>query len=165
MSELFYTYIDSPVGRLLLAGDGEALHRIGFPRQKAAQEPASDWLRRNGMFQDAIAQLKAYFAGELHEFDLPLAPAGTAFQQRTWKALLDIPYGETRSYGEIARQIGKPTASRAVGAANGVNPLPIVIPCHRVIGSSGHLVGFGGGLAAKERLLVLEQRHVPFMLR
>lgn len=165
MSERFYTYLDSPIGRLLLVGDGHALHRIGFPVGRAAMTPESDWLRRNGVFQEVISQLNAWFAGELHQFDLPLAPQGTPFQQRVWKALLGIPYGETRSYGDIARQIGKPTASRAVGAANGLNPIPIIIPCHRVIGSSGQLVGFGGGLPAKKRLLVLEQNHIPFTLQ
>lgn len=165
MSERFYTYLDSPIGRLLLAGDGHALHRIGFPAGKAAMQPESDWLRRNGVFREVIAQLNAWFAGELHQFNLPLAPEGTPFQQRVWRALLDIPYGETRSYGDIARQIGKPTASRAVGAANGLNPIPIIIPCHRVIGSSGQLVGFGGGLPTKRQLLVLEQRHIPFTLQ
>lgn len=165
MSELFYTYLDSPIGRLLLAGDGNALHRVGFPEGKAALEPESDWLRRNGLFQEAISQLKGYFAGELHQFDLPLAPRGTPFQQRVWKALREIPYGETRSYADIARHIGKPTATRAVGAANGLNPIPIIIPCHRVIGSSGQLVGFGGGLPTKKQLLMLEQNHVPFTLQ
>lgn len=165
MNERFYTHLDSPIGRLLLAGDGHALHRIGFPAGKAAMQPESDWLRRNGVFHEAIAQLNAWFAGELHQFDLPLAPQGTPFQQRVWKALLDIPYGETRSYGDVARQIGKPTASRAVGAANGLNPIPIIIPCHRVIGSSGQLVGFGGGLPTKKWLLALEQSHIPFTLQ
>lgn len=165
MSERFYTHLDSPVGRLLLVGDGHALHRIGFPAGRAAMTPESDWLRRNGVFQEVISQLNAWFGGELHQFDLPVAPKGTPFQLRVWKALQGIPYGETRSYGEIARQIGKPTASRAVGAANGLNPIPIIIPCHRVIGSSGQLVGFGGGLPTKERLLVLEQSHIPFALQ
>lgn len=165
MNEWFYTHLDSPVGRLLLVGDGHALHRIGFPAGKAAMKPESDWLRRNGVFHEVIAQLNAWFAGELYQFDLPLAPQGTPFQQRVWKALLEIPYGETRSYGDIARQIGKPTASRAVGAANGLNPIPIIIPCHRVIGSSGQLVGFGGGLPIKKQLLVLEQNHIPFTLQ
>ena len=110
-------------------------------------------------------QLEAYFAGELQRFDLALAPDGTDFQQAVWQALTTIPYGATCSYGEIARQIGKPKASRAVGAANGQNPIPIIIPCHRVIGSTGKLTGFGGGLAAKEILLELEQRFAPFALQ
>jgi methylated-DNA-[protein]-cysteine S-methyltransferase len=165
MGEMFYTYLDSPVGRLLLAGDGTALHRIGFPAGKAALKPEPDWLRHNGLFRNATDQLRAYFAGALQQFDLPLAPQGTPFQQKVWKALLEIPYGETRSYGNIALSIGKPTASRAIGAANGVNPIPIIIPCHRVIGSSGQLVGFGGGLPTKKKLLTLEQDHMPFTLQ
>ncbi|MEX1197939.1 MAG: methylated-DNA--[protein]-cysteine S-methyltransferase [Pseudohongiellaceae bacterium] len=164
MNETFYTTLDSPVGSLLLAGDGQALLRIGFPTGKTALKPGSDWLRRNGLFRESIAQLKAYFAGELQRFNLPLAPQGTPFQQQVWHALREIPYGETRSYGDIARRIGKPAASRAVGAANGLNPIPIIIPCHRVIGSSGQLVGFGGGLPTKKKLLMLEQSHIPFTL-
>ncbi|MBK9168153.1 MAG: methylated-DNA--[protein]-cysteine S-methyltransferase [Bryobacterales bacterium] len=105
---------------------------------------------------EALRQLHAYFAGELHEFDLPLAPEGTPFQRRVWEALRAIPYGETRSYGDIAKAIGAPKASRAVGAANGRNPIPVVVPCHRVIGADGSLTGFGGGLAIKRTLLDLE---------
>lgn len=113
--------------------------------------------RRHQVLLEAERQLQAYFAGELRQFDLPLEPEGTPFQQRVWKQLLTIPYGETRSYMEIARQIGAPAAVRAVGAANGANPLPIVVPCHRVIGASGKLVGYGGGLPLKQRLLALER--------
>lgn len=165
MNTSFYTYLDSPIGSLLLVGDGNALQRIGFPEAGAPRKPESDWLRRNGVFQDVIGQLNAWFAGELYQFDLPLALAGTPFQRRVWNTLLEIPYGETRSYGDIAHQMGRPTASRAVGAANGRNPIPIIIPCHRVIGHSGQLVGFGGGLPTKKKLLRLEQRHVPFALQ
>ncbi|MGM0631823.1 MAG: methylated-DNA--[protein]-cysteine S-methyltransferase [Pseudomonadota bacterium] len=165
MKESFYTYLDSPIGSLLLVGDGNALQRIGFPEAGAPRKPESDWLRRNGVFRDVIEQLNAWFAGERYQFDVPLALEGTPFQRRVWNALLEIPYGETRSYGDIARQIGRPTASRAVGAANGLNPIPIIIPCHRVIGSSGQLVGFGGGLPTKKQLLMLEQSHVPFTLQ
>lgn len=113
--------------------------------------------RRHPVLREAERQLRAYFAGELRQFELPLEPEGTPFQQRVWMALVKIPYGETRSYMEIARSIGAPAAMRAVGAANGANPLPIVVPCHRVIGSSGKLVGYGGGLPLKRRLLALER--------
>lgn len=164
MKTTYYTYMESPIGNLLLAGDGQALNVLGFPSGKAVRKHQPDWLRRNQMFDREKAQLNAYFAGELQEFDLPLAPEGTAFQQLVWRELLNIPYGETRSYGDIAKSIGQPKASRAVGAANGLNPIPIIIPCHRVIGSTGKLVGFGGGLATKERLLSLEQSVLPFQL-
>ena len=165
MTRLLYTCMESPIGSLLLLGDGRQLHRIGLPEGKAAIKPEKEWRRRDDAFQEVIHQLRAYFSGSLHQFELPFAAAGTPFQQRVWKALQEIPYGETRSYGEIARHIGKPTASRAVGAANGLNPLPIIIPCHRVIGASGKLTGFGGGLPTKERLLALERNNVPFTLQ
>ncbi|PCH60789.1 MAG: cysteine methyltransferase, partial [SAR86 cluster bacterium] len=108
------------------------------------------------VFKQAKAQLMSYFAGNLQDFVLPLAPSGTQFQCEVWQALQTIAYGETVTYGEIAQQIGRPKSSRAVGAANGQNPIPVIIPCHRVIGSSGKLVGFGGGLSTKEHLLELE---------
>lgn len=122
-------------------------------------------MRRNDAFKPVKQQLAAYFAGELTDFNLVLAPEGTDFQLAVWTALQKIPYGETCSYGDIANRIGKPEASRAVGAANGQNPLPIVIPCHRVIGSNGSLTGFGGGLDCKQFLLRLEQTHAPFSLQ
>lgn len=165
MSETFYSYYDSPVGKLLLAGDESALTLISFPGGKAARQPAPDWLRRNELFKTVKHQLAAYFAGELTEFDLALRPEGTGFQLLVWQALRQISYADTRSYGDIAALVGKPDASRAVGAANGQNPLPIVIPCHRVIGSNGDLTGFGGGLACKKYLLALEQTHTPFSLQ
>jgi methylated-DNA-[protein]-cysteine S-methyltransferase len=161
---LYYTYTPSPLGDLLLAGQGETLSFIGFPEGKARMRHQDIWLPDDLAFRAARQQLRAYFAGELMQFDLPLAPVGTPFQQLVWQALQSIPYGQTRSYGEIAAQIGRPRASRAVGAANGRNPLPIVIPCHRVIGATGNLTGFGGGLEAKARLLRLEQFHAPFRL-
>lgn len=164
MSETFYSFYESPVGKLLLAGDDSALTLISFPGGKAARQPAPDWLRRNELFTSVKQQLAAYFAGELTEFDLALRPEGTGFQLLVWQALRQIPYAETCSYGDIAAMVGKPEASRAVGAANGQNPLPIVIPCHRVIGSNGDLTGFGGGLACKKHLLALEQAHTPFSL-
>lgn len=155
---LAYTYIDSPVGTLLLAGDAECLRYVSFPTGKRARRPLDSWRRDDTLFTDAINQLRAYFAGELTAFELPLQFNGTTFQKSVWSALRDIPYGETRSYGELAERIGRPTASRAVGAANGANPLPIVVPCHRVIGANGTLTGFGGGVETKAFLLGLEQR-------
>lgn len=137
----------------MVAGDGQRLHRIGFPCGKRPARPAADWRRDDELFNAAFAQLRAYFAGELTRFDLPLYFSGTAFQNAVWSALRDIPYGETISYTELAGRIGRPAASRAVGAANGANPLPIVIPCHRVIGADGSLTGFGGGVETKRYLL------------
>jgi methylated-DNA-[protein]-cysteine S-methyltransferase len=153
---MHYSYLDSPVGRLLLAGDEAGLRLICFPTEKRMPEPA--WRQGDAPFAEALRQLEAYFAGELSEFDLALAPEGTPFQLSVWRALRRIPYGETVSYGEVAKAIGRPSACRAVGAANGSNPLPIVIPCHRVIGSTGKLTGFGGGLDTKAALLALERR-------
>lgn len=155
---MFYTYVATPIGELLLAGTHEALHFVGFPAGKSCLRHQDCWLHDEKPFAEAKRQLAAYFAGELTAFELSLAPQGTAFQQQVWRALQRIPYGHTCSYGDIARQVGSPAASRAVGAANGRNPLPIIIPCHRVIGSTGKLTGFGGGLSAKAQLLRLEQR-------
>jgi methylated-DNA-[protein]-cysteine S-methyltransferase len=153
---VIYRFLDSPVGRLLLARDAAGLRLIHFQNGRP-ERPPRDWASRDDAFDDVAAQLSEYFAGERRAFDLPLAPEGTPFQQRVWTALLDIPYGETISYGELASRIGRRSASRAVGLANGSNPLPIVIPCHRVIGSNGKLTGYGGGLPLKERLLALER--------
>ena len=158
----FYTYHDTPIGSLLLAGQGDALSLLGFAQGKMKRRHESGWQRDDEPFSDAMDQLNQYFTGELDTFDLRLAPAGTEFQRTVWQALLEIPYGETWSYGQLAKHIDRPKASRAVGAANGVNPIPIIIPCHRVIGSSGKLTGFGGGLETKEYLLGLEsQRMAP----
>jgi methylated-DNA-[protein]-cysteine S-methyltransferase len=148
--------ISTPVGRLRLAGDENGLRSISFQNRFPPAAPAESPLSTEEPFRQAITQLEAYFAGELRQFDLLLAPEGTAFQREVWSALTVIPYGETVSYGELARRLGRPAASRAVGAANGQNPIPIVIPCHRVIGADGSLTGFGGGLAIKRRLLDLE---------
>jgi methylated-DNA-[protein]-cysteine S-methyltransferase len=152
-----YRWVESPLGRLLIAGDGEGLRSIAFDREGRRCTPESDWIRDDGLLVDPASQLEAYFAGRLVRFDLDLAPTGTEFQLAVWKALEAIPYGETVSYGEIATRIGKPTAVRAVGTANGANPLPIVIPCHRVIGKDGSLTGYGGGLDLKASLLELER--------
>ena len=154
---MYYRHMDSPVGRLLLASDDAGLRLIAFPGDSTARTPDPGWRRDDGPFVDAVRQLDGYFAGALTAFDLPLAPQGTPFQLAVWQALRRIPYGETVSYGDLARAIGRPTAVRAVGAANGRNPLPIVIPCHRVIGANGDLTGFGGGLDTKAALLALER--------
>jgi methylated-DNA-[protein]-cysteine S-methyltransferase len=158
---VLYTYLDSPIGPLLLAGDGEALCRVGFPRGKGKVAPQDGWMRDDTAFVAARSQLSEYFAGTRRTFDLPLAPIGTAFQVSVWTSLALIPFGKTWSYGELARHVGRPGASRAVGAANGANPLPIVLPCHRVIGSDGSLTGFGGGIETKRWLLALEATGTP----
>jgi methylated-DNA-[protein]-cysteine S-methyltransferase len=149
--------IDSPVGKLLLTGDGTALTGVYF-LDADDPGPADAGLNRSpGAFREVTAQLAAYFDGELMDFDLPLAPHGTAFQLAVWAELTRIPYGATTSYGDIAKALGKsPVASRAVGAANGRNPIPIIIPCHRVIGADGGLTGYGGGLDRKLTLLKVE---------
>ncbi len=157
MAGVRYTQIESPVGPLLLAGDEAGLRQIRFAQGKQPARVEASWTKDRAFFSSLIGQLRAYFAGELERFDHPLAPAGTPFQLKVWKELCAIPYGETVSYGELARRIGNANASRAVGLANGSNPIPIVIPCHRVIGSNGRLTGYGGGLAIKEKLLALER--------
>jgi methylated-DNA-[protein]-cysteine S-methyltransferase len=151
-------WIDSPVGRLKLIASDEGLAGIlwetGRPGGALSKTAAED--AAHPLLVATERQLGEYFAGSRREFDLKLDPEGTPFQRKVWKALLTIPFGETRSYGQIARQIGRPTAVRAVGAANGSNPISIVTPCHRVVGSTGKLTGFGGGLDAKAYLLALE---------
>jgi methylated-DNA-[protein]-cysteine S-methyltransferase len=152
-----YTTLDSPLGDLLLVGHRQALSGIAFlSHAPAASMLSSHWLRDDDAFAAVARQLRAYFAGELRSFELPLAPRGTPFQQRVWTALADIPYGSTRTYGQLAQQLGQPLAARAVGLANARNPIPIVIPCHRLVGADGALVGYGGGLANKRWLLALE---------
>jgi methylated-DNA-[protein]-cysteine S-methyltransferase len=153
-----YCEISTPVGRLLLAGDEEGLRRIAFQSELHSTEVAERWQRTEEPFQEAIAQLEAYFAGRLRRFDLALAPEGTPFQREVWSALTVIPYGETVSYSELARRLGRPAASRAVGAANGRNPIPIIIPCHRVIGADGSLTGFGGGGGPRDQAPPAESR-------
>ncbi len=151
-----YCEIATPIGPLLLAGDDAGLRLVSFQGGPHRIEPAADWRRSREPFRATIAQLQAYFAGTLKDFDLPLALEGTAFQQKVWALLRAIPYGETMTYAELARRLGRSTAYRAVGAANRRNPIPIIIPCHRVIGTDGSLTGFGGGLAVKRALLRLE---------
>lgn len=160
---IHYLTIDSPIGPLTLAGRDSILTSLRMVDQ--TYEPShADWSLAPGEFGYAVEQLNAYFAGELSDFDIEFDLRGTEFQQRVWKALLTIPYGETRSYGEIAEQIGAPGSARAVGWANGHNPIAIVVPCHRVIGANGTLTGYGGGLARKRTLLELEKRRASVNL-
>lgn len=154
----FYHYYNSPFGRLLLAGDGIHLSLLGFPAGAMARQHFGDWIENPKPFKEAVSQLESYFAGELREFKLKLDVNGTDFQRNVWSALASIPYGQTWTYGQLAKHIGKPKASRAVGAANGANPLPIIIPCHRVVAAGGKLGGFGGGLEMKNSLLTLESK-------
>jgi methylated-DNA-[protein]-cysteine S-methyltransferase len=163
MSAVSYTRIESPVGKLLLAAEAQGLRLVSFESSKRATPVQPDWKENKAPFAEVIRQLRAYFDGELREFDLPLAPEGTAFQLRVWNSLRTIPYGETISYGQLAQRIGNPKAVRAVGLANGCNPIPIIIPCHRVIGSDGSLTGFGGGLPNKKKLLALESRQMSLL--
>lgn len=154
---MYYHVLKSPIGKLLLAGTEEALCQVHFQSGRDSVEPRAEWERNAKPFRETACQLEAYFAGRLKSFDLPLRPEGTEFQRSVWHALQGIPYGETWSYGQLARHIGKPRATRAVGAANGRNPIPVIIPCHRVIGADGSLTGFGGGLPIKKQLLELER--------
>lgn len=153
----------TPLGPLTLVADEQGLRQINFPQNGEPSAPDPSWHEDAKALTETIRQLHAYFAGDLEAFDLKLAPEGTPFQQKVWKELLAIPYGETISYGELARRIGNPSASRAVGLANGANPIPIIIPCHRVIGSNGKLTGYGGGLPIKEKLLALEKRQLRLL--
>ena len=156
---MYYCYFDTPIGELLLAGEADSLSMIGFPKGAMRRDPEADWIYNEEPFEDACIQLAEYFSGERKDFDLPLSLSGTEFQVSVLEVLQQIPYGETVSYGDVAKRIGRPKAVRAVGAANGRNPIPIIVPCHRVIGSSGDLTGFGGGLDTKEALLRLEAEN------
>jgi len=156
-----YDYLDTPIGPLLLVADEQGLRHVDFPCMDQGARIRPRWYRSRRRLDAVIAQLQAYFAGELQAFDLALAAHGSGFRKIVWDELVRIPYGETISYGELARRIGDPSASRAVGAANGANPLPIIVPCHRVIGANGKLTGFGGGLPTKRWLLEHERRHAP----
>jgi len=149
---MIHTIADSPIGPLLLAGDDAGLRFLYM----APHAPDPSWRRDDSALREPAEQLEQYFAGERTAFDLQLAPQGTAFQQRVWAALLTIPFGQTTTYGAIARELGDPRAVRAVGLANGRNPISIVVPCHRVIGSDGSLTGYGGGLERKRALLAHE---------
>lgn len=154
------TTLDSPLGALLVARDDVGLTALYLPTGKHPVTAPASWRRADTEFGDVRIQLAEYFAGDRVDFDLPLHPAGTAFRQRVWTALRAIPYGVTASYGQIAAGIGVPGAARAVGLANGSNPLSIIVPCHRVVGANGALTGYGGGLPAKQWLLGHEAQHV-----
>jgi methylated-DNA-[protein]-cysteine S-methyltransferase len=149
----YYTTMQSPIDDLLLVSDGEALTGLYMERHRHGEAVEAAWKRDSGPFREAVRQLQAYFEGDLRQFDLPLAPRGTDFQRVVWEALRALRFGERISYGELARRIGRPSASRAVGLANGRNPISIIVPCHRVIGASGSLTGYGGGLPRKQWLL------------
>src|SRR5882757_60449 len=153
-----YVTVESPIGPLLLRTDEVSLTGLYMDVPDRPLQGMNDWQEdaNAGPLPEAARQLEEYFAGTRRDFDLPLRLQGTQFQQRVWRALTEIPYGATLSYGELAKRIGNPNASRAVGLANGRNPISIVVPCHRVIGASGKLVGYGGGLSRKEILLALE---------
>ena len=151
-----YTYIDSPVGKLLLVGENEVIHYLSFQSGKMHFQPKPDWQYNPATLSQAWQQIAAYFAGQLKQFDLAIAPNGSVFQMQVLDALQQIPFGEMRSYKDIAHTIGRPQSMRAVGAANGRNPIPLIIPCHRVIGANGSLTGFGGGVGTKAFLLRLE---------
>jgi methylated-DNA-[protein]-cysteine S-methyltransferase len=163
VSAVYYTTFESPVGPLTIVGDSNALRRVSFSSGKRAAPPRPDWKLDKESFAEVIRQLQAYFRGELKQFKLPLAMEGTEFQLRVWNALRLIPYGETISYAQLAERIGNPKAVRAVGLANGNNPIPIIVPCHRVIGSDGSLTGFGGGLSTKKKLLDLENKQLSLL--
>ncbi|PWK85293.1 methylated-DNA--[protein]-cysteine S-methyltransferase [Fulvimonas soli] len=155
---IHYDELPTPIGRLLLVADAQGLREVWFENGRHRRAPAPSWVRSRAALAFARTQLEEYFAGTRQAFELPLHPVGTPFQLAVWAELARIPYGATVSYAELARRIGQPQAVRAVGAANGRNPLPIVLPCHRVIGSDGSLTGFGGGLPTKRFLLALEDR-------
>jgi methylated-DNA-[protein]-cysteine S-methyltransferase len=162
-SRLAYTSLDSPIGELLLVGDRESLHGLYMQEGRKPVRIATAWRPAAEPFSAVRAQLRQYFAGERAQFELSLTLKGSAFERRVWRALQQIPYGDTASYGEIARRVGSPTAARAVGLANGRNPIAVIVPCHRVIGSDGGLTGYGGGLERKRVLLELERGQVPLL--
>src|SRR5690348_2552613 len=157
MSTVWYDDLPTPIGRLRLVADEQGLREVWFETGRHRREPASSWVHSEQALAFARVQLEEYFAGTRQVFKLPLHPFGTPFQLAVWQELARIPYGATISYGELAQRIGQPQAMRAVGAANGRNPLPIVLPCHRVIGANGSLTGFGGGLPTKRFLLAMEE--------
>ncbi|MCP4180525.1 MAG: methylated-DNA--[protein]-cysteine S-methyltransferase [bacterium] len=152
---MYYTSMDTKMGKLLIVGDEKGIRHVDFQGKRRALKIKEDWIedKENQVLKNAVEQLAAYFEGTLEEFNLPLAPVGTQFQETVWKALAEIPYGKLASYKDIAEKIDNPKAARAIGGANNKNPISIIIPCHRVIGSNGYLVGYGGGLSVKQYLL------------
>lgn len=157
---MYYCIVKSPIGPILLAGDEEGLKHVNFMKGKKKIEVSDDWAENEEFFREISGQLEAYFSGKLKSFDVKLVPEGTEFQKSVWKALCGIPYGETRTYKDIAISIGKPKAYRAVGLANNRNPIAIIVPCHRVIGTDGKLTGYASGLDVKEFLLKLEENNL-----
>lgn len=155
---MYYDYLETGlIGTLTMVGHEQGLIHLDFEKGKYPLPIQPDWQRKASVFKEVKAQLRAYFKRELRQFDLPLAPKGSVFQHKVWEALRQIPYGQLVSYGDIARAMGNPKAVRAVGGANGKNPISIIVPCHRVVGSDGSLTGFGGGLEIKQRLIDLER--------
>jgi methylated-DNA-[protein]-cysteine S-methyltransferase len=161
---MHYTLIDSPLGDLLAIGDSEGLTGLYLPTGKHIVTPPADAARDDRALAEVRVQLNEYFSGQRQRFELRLSPHGTPFQQRVWLALRDIPYGATASYGQTATVLGAPNSARAVGLANGRNPISIIVPCHRVIGANGSLVGYGGGMPAKRWLLAHEAKHAGLTL-
>jgi methylated-DNA-[protein]-cysteine S-methyltransferase len=159
-----YTYLDSPIGELLATRDDGGITGLDLPASRHPRRVSPEWVRDDTAFDDIRTQLREYFAGERQDFDLPLNAGGSRFQSLVWDALIRIPYGETTSYGKLAVSIGHPDGPRAVGLANGQNPIPIIVPCHRVIGANGSLTGYGGGLDTKRWLLDHEARHAGLTL-
>jgi methylated-DNA-[protein]-cysteine S-methyltransferase len=159
-----YSYVESPLGDLLVTRDDDGLTGLGLPTGRYPQRVRAEWQHDDAAFDDVRGELGEYFAGNRQEFTVPLRPRGSTFQRQVWHALSEIPYGETTSYGKVAASIGHPDGARAVGVANGQNPLPIIVPCHRVIGADGSLTGYGGGLDAKRWLLDHEARHAGLTL-
>ncbi len=158
---MYYTYLESPIGPIFLAGEDETLAQVSFTTGHQVGEPKAGWVEDTAPLSFATQQLDEYFAGDRCRFDLRLAMQGTEFQKRVWETLMTIPFGEAWTYGQIAAQLGTPGAARAVGRANATNHIPIIVPCHRVIGTNGSLTGFGGGLEAKHWLLRFEGALAP----
>ncbi|MEO6445683.1 MAG: methylated-DNA--[protein]-cysteine S-methyltransferase [Gemmatimonadaceae bacterium] len=164
LTPVYFTTMYSPLGDLLLTGDGAHLTGLYMQPHRHGPEQGDHWVRAAAPFGDAMRQLREYFVGQRQEFEIPLAPHGTEFQRRVWAALRDIPFARTVSYGHIAREIGNPKGVRAVGLANGRNPISIIVPCHRVIGANGSLTGYGGGIERKEWLLSHEAKQLALPL-
>jgi methylated-DNA-[protein]-cysteine S-methyltransferase len=155
---IYYTFFESPLGRLFVQGDGQFVTGLYMPQHKRWTGPDAAWREGDAPFAAVRTQLNEYFAGERRHFDVPVKLVGTSFQQRVWRELVKIPFGTTISYAQLARRVGQPAAARAVGHANGRNPVPIIVPCHRVIGANGKLTGYAGGIEQKRRLLAWEHR-------